>query len=141
MANPKNTTKDILIAERYSDALVSLAKEGKLTFAQISDDLGLIKSTLETSKDLNEFLVNPLVSLEDKKTIIDKVFSGEVNDLTVNFLKVLVDKSRFSTFDSIVESYNKALDNINNISRVTVVSAVKMTEEAQGKLKINLKLK
>lgn len=141
MANPKNTTKDILIAERYSDALVALAKEGKLTFAQISADLDLIKSTLETSKDLNEFLVNPLVSLEDKKTIIDKVFSGEINDLIVNFLKVLVDKSRFSTFDSVIESYNKALDNINNTSRITVVSAVKMTEDALGKLKNKLEAK
>lgn len=141
MANSKNTTKDTLIAERYSDALVELAKEGKLTYAQISADLDLIKSTLVTSNDLNEFLVNPLISLDDKKTIVDKVFSGEINDLILNFLKVLVDKSRFGVFDSVVDSYNKALDNINNISRVTVVSAVKMTEDAQSKLKNKLEAK
>lgn len=141
MANPKNTTKDILIAERYSDALVGLAKDGKITYGQISADLDLIKSTLVTSKDLNEVLVNPLVSLEDKKTIIDKVFSGEINDLILNFLKVLVDKNRFSTFDSVVDSYNKALDDINNISRISVVSAVEMSEDAKNKLKNKLETK
>lgn len=141
MANPKNTTKDILIADRYSDALVELAKDGKLTYGQISDDLNLIKSTLVTSRDLNEFLVNPLISLDDKKIIIDKVFLGEINDLMLNFLKVLVDKSRFGAFDSVVDSYNKAIDNINNISRVTVVSAVQMTDEAQSKLKNKLETK
>lgn len=134
-------TKDTLIADRYSDALVELAKDGKLTYGQISTDLALIKNTLETSKDLNDFLINPLISMEDKKTIIDKVFSGEINALMINFLKVLVDKSRFSTFDSVIESYNKALDNINSISRITVVSAVEMPEDLKNKLKNKLETK
>jgi len=45
MANTKNT----LIADRYSDALVDLAKEGKLTFDKIGTDLTLIKNILEQS--------------------------------------------------------------------------------------------
>lgn len=137
MANTKNT----LIAERYSDALVKIAKDGKLTYEKISDNLNLIKEILTQSKDLKEFLINPLISLEDKKEIIDKVFSSEIDILIINFLKVLVDKNRFNTFDEILDSYNKSLDNINNISRVKVTSAVAMTEEAKKKLKNKLEEK
>lgn len=135
------STKDILVAQRYSDALVNIAKEGKLTFEKISDDLNVIKEILTQSKDLNDFLMNPLISDDDKKEIIDKVFSKEIDTLTVNFLKLLVDKKRFNIFYEVINAYNKALDDINNISRVNVTSAVTMTEDSKKKLKIKLEEK
>lgn len=134
MANNKNT----LIADRYSDALVEIAKDGKLTYGKISADLNLIMDILKQSKDLNEFLINPLISVEDKKEIIEKVFSSEIDVLIVNFLKVLVDKNRFFVFDEILDAYNKSLDDVNNLSRVQVTSAVKMSEESINKLKEKL---
>lgn len=135
------STKNILIAERYADALVEIAKDGKLTYEKISKNLNLVKEILTQSKDLDEFLTNPLISVEDKKTILDKVFTDEVDVLILNFLKVLVDKSRFASFSEILEAYNKSLDDINNISRINVTSAVKMTDEAQAKLKDKLEAK
>lgn len=137
MANTKNT----LIADRYSDALVDLAKEGKLTFEKINTDLTLIKNILEQSPDLNEILSNPLTSVENKKEIIEKVFTSEVDSLILNFLKILVDKNRFFVFNDILESFNVALDDINNISRIRVTSAVKMSEESKSKLKAKLEEK
>lgn len=134
-------TKNILIADRYAEALVKIAKDGKLTFEKISENLNLIKDILTQSKDLNEVLINPLVSVEDKKEIIEKVFSNEVNILIINFLKVLVDKNRFDAFDEILNSYNKSLDDINNIARIKVTSAVEMSEDARKKLKVKLEEK
>jgi len=137
MANTKNT----LIADRYSDALVDLAKDGKLTFEKINTDLTLVKSILNQSPDLNEILANPLTSIENKKEIIDKVFTGEIDTLIINFLKVLVDKNRFFVYSDILDSFNVSLDNINNISRIKVTSAVEMTEESKNKLKTKLEEK
>lgn len=130
-----------LIAQRYSEALVEMAKEGKLSFEKISTDLNLVKEILTNSKDLEEFLTNPIISVEDKKEIIDKVFSTEIDVLITNFLKVLVEKSRFDAFYDILESYNEALDDINNISRVKVTSAFEMSEDSKKKLKEKLETK
>lgn len=137
MADTKNT----IIADRYAEALVDIAKDGKLTFEKISSDLNLIKEILIQSKDLNEFLINPTVSIENKKEIIDKVFSNEIDALIINFIKILIDKDRFSAFNEVLESYNKSLDNINNICRVNVTSAVKMSEESKARLKQKLEEK
>lgn len=134
-------TKNTIIADRYADALVKTARDGKLAFEKISDDLNLVKSTLNQSKDLNEFLTMPLVSIDDKKEIIDKVFSKEIDTLIINFLKVMIDKNRFELFDYVLESFNKSMDSINNISRIKVTSAVEMTEDAKKKLKIKLEEK
>lgn len=137
MTNTKNT----LIADRYSEALVELAKDGKLTYSKISTDLELIKSTLDQSKDLNDFLTNPIVSAENKKEIVNKVFVNEIDSLIINFLNILVDKNRFFVFSEILDAYKKSIDNINNISRINVTSAVAMSEEAKNKLKIKLETK
>lgn len=134
-------SKNILVADRYADALVKLAQEGKLTFVKINTDLATIKEILSQSKDLDSFLTNPLTSVDDKKEIIEKVFSSEIDALIVNFLKVLVDKNRFSAFTEIFDAYNKYLDNINNISRVKVISAVEMPKEAESRLKEKLEAK
>lgn len=136
-----STSKNTIIADRYSQALVETAKEGKLTFGKISEDLTKISTILEQSKDLGEFLNNPLRSIEDKKEIIGRVFSEEIDTLMVNFLKILVDKNRFSLFNDILNAYRETLDDINNISKVRVTSAVEMTKEAQDKLKSKLEEK
>lgn len=134
-------TKNILIADKYAEALVKIAKDGKLTFEKISADLNSINEILNQSKDLNEVLINPVVSIENKKEIIDRVFSNEIDALIINFLKILVDKNRFDAFDEILNSYNKAIDKVNNISRVDVTSAVEMNDEAKNKLKNKLEEK
>lgn len=134
-------TKNIVIADRYADALVKIAQDGKLTFEKIHTDLNTVKEILTQSKDLSEFLANPIMSAESKKEVIDKVFSNETDALIVNFLKVLVDKNRFEAFDEVLDSYNKYLDEINNISRIEVTSAVKMSEDSENRLKIKLEEK
>lgn len=134
-------TKNKLIAQRYADALVRIAKEGKLTFEKISKDLNLVKEILTSSKDLNEILVNPVVSIEDKKEILDKVFSSEIDVLVINLLKLLTDKNKFNIFDEVLEAYNKSIDSVNNIKRVLVTSAVTMPDDAKNRLKQKLEKK
>ena len=134
-------TKNILIAQRYSDALVELAKDGKLTFDEINKDLNTIKEILNNSKDLDAFLKTPLVSAEDKIEVIGKIFAQEINPLIVNFLKLIVEKNRFETLDEILTAFAEAKDNENNIKRVSVTSAIEMNEEAKEKLKNKLENK
>lgn len=134
-------TKNTIIAKRYADALIRIAKEGKLTFEKISKDLALIKEILSQSNDLKAVLVNPVVSVEDKKEILDKVFSTEIDVLIINFLKLLTDKNKFTIFDDVLEAYSKLIDGIDNVKRVIVTSAVAMPEDAKSRLKQKLEEK
>lgn len=134
-------TKNTLIAQRYADALVRIARDGKLTFEKISKDLNLIKEILEKSKDLQAVLINPVVSVDNKKEIIEKVFSGQIDVLIINFLKLLTDKNKFGIFEDVLEAYNKAIDSVNNIKKVSVTSAVTMPEDSKNRLKQKLEEK
>lgn len=129
------------IAKRYSDALIEIINDGKLTYKKASSDLNLIESTLKQSADLDKFLTNPLISSADKKEIINRVFFEDVDAVIINFLKVLVDKDRFEAFGEIVVTYNEALDKINNLSRIQVTSAIELSEDTKNRLKNKLEAK
>lgn len=137
-----NNDKNILIAQRYAESLIEFGRDGKLSYMSISTDLANVLTIISHSKDLFEALTNPLVTVADKKAIVDKVFEQDVDVLVKNFLKLLVEKNRFNLICDIVKVYNSLLDDINEVARVEVVSAVELNDmeknSIQDKLAENL---
>ena len=58
---------------------------------------------LDTVPQIQEEFENPMVGIERKHLIIDKVFPGEIR----NFLKILCDNNEFELFKDIVEEWEK----------------------------------
>ena len=87
-----NNENNILIAKKYAEALIDFGKTEKISYVSISVDLANIQSILSKSEDLYEALTNPLISIEDKTSIIEKTFEKDVDILIRNFLKVLTEK-------------------------------------------------
>jgi len=129
--NPKQTK----IAKRYASALCAFEQRDNM-FAELNG----VASVMSSSEDLRQFLTNPIVTVEDKKDIISKVF-GDLSENSRNFLFVLADKNRISYFDSILEQFGLELDEINNVKRVEIVSAVDLTEDEKFRIKDKLQRK
>lgn len=128
MSNDKN----ILIAERYAQSLIDLGKNNDLSYVAIATDLAAIQLILNRSKDLYDALTNPLVNVDDKENIIDSVFVKDVDKLIINFLKLLVEKNRFNLIYDVIAKFNLLLDDVNNVARVEVVSAVSLNENEKN---------
>lgn len=128
MSNDKN----ILIAERYAQSLIDLGKNNDLSYVAIATDLAAIQLILNRSKDLYDALTNPLVNVEDKENIIDSVFVKDGDKLIINFLKLLVERNRFNLIYDVIAKFNLLLDDVNNVARVEVVSAVSLNENEKN---------
>lgn len=128
MSNDKN----ILIAERYAQSLIDLGKNNDLSYVAIATDLAAIQLILNRSKDLYDALTNPLVNVNDKENIIDSVFVKDVDKLIINFLKLLVERNRFNLIYDVIAKFNLLLDDVNNVARVEVVSAVSLNENEKN---------
>jgi F-type H+-transporting ATPase subunit delta len=129
--------KRITISDKnYANALVQIGHK------DAAKNIEIIQKILAGSPELTEVLVNPAVSEGVKYSLIEEVFSKAVSKKMVGFLKVLVNKKRFGEFDTIVAAFEKELDEINNIKRVEVVSAVKLDDKIKKKIadKLNKKL-
>lgn len=123
-----------LSAKNYSKALVEMVRDNVISFEDLSKDLATVSEILETSQDLRLTLENPTVSEEVKSQIIEEVFKNEVHPQVVSFLKVLIDKNRFSEFSQIKADYEIKLDDVNKIQAVEITSAVELSEEYREKI-------
>lgn len=123
-----------LSAKNYSKALVEMVRDNVISFEDLSKDLATVSEILETSRDLRLTLENPTVSEEVKSQIIEEVFKNEVHPQVVSFLKVLIDKNRFSEFSQIKADYEIKLDDVNKIQAVEITSAVELNEEYRERI-------
>ena len=110
-----NKSENQLIATRYAKSLFELNEQNKLDNSVVWQNLENIKIILESSKELYEALVNPIISASDKEAVIDSIFEKDTDEMMRNFLKLLVRKNRFNLIFDVVKIYNSLLDKLNNI--------------------------
>lgn len=135
------SNKNLKIAKRYSESLIELSKENKISFDDAKVALLNTKEILNSSCELYSVLTNPIISANDKNGIIDEIFNKDVNETIRNFLKLLIEKNRFSAIYDIFEVYFDALDKINNIANVSVTCALELSEEDKKQIQEKLKEK
>lgn len=133
-----NKSENQLIATRYAKSLFELNEQNKLDNSVVWQNLENIKIILESSKELYEALVNPIISAGDKEAVIDSIFEKDTDETMRNFLKLLVRKNRFNLIFDIVKIYNSLLDKLNNISKVEVISAIELNDVYKNQIKEKL---
>lgn len=133
-----NKSENQLIATRYAKSLFELNEQNKLDNSVVWQNLENIKIILESSKELYEALVNPIISADDKEAVINSIFEKDTDETMRNFLKLLVRKNRFNLIFDVVKIYNSLLDKLNNISKVEVVSAIELNDEYKNQIKEKL---
>ncbi|NLM96861.1 MAG: F0F1 ATP synthase subunit delta [Halanaerobiaceae bacterium] len=125
------------IAKKYSLALFELGKEeNKLT--EFREQLEIITNTIEENTDLKKMLFHPLITPEDKKKILQELFSSAVSDEILNFLKILLEKRREKYIRAILNDFTALMNKENGILEVEVISAVELSAELKDKLEQKL---
>ncbi len=97
-------------------------------------DLELVQDMLTKNPELKEVLQNPTVSLEQKLDIIEEIFKKNISLEVLNYLKILTEKKHISEIPTIIEIIKNTIDEINGIKAVTIISAIKLTNEYKEKI-------
>lgn len=121
-------------AKNYADSLIQIYKDGIMSCDDILNNLNIIKKITTNSTELVDVMINPAISNKTKFEIIDNVFSNQISDKLINFLKVLIDKKRFHELNQIIEAFSADVDEIHNVKRVEVISAVEVSEDRKQNL-------
>lgn len=119
-------------SKNYADALISVVKDGKISFEKLSSDIDAVCEVFETSEDFRVAMESPAVDSDKKIEIINAIFAGELSSEVTNFLKILAEKKRICEFLQIRSAYVEKLNEINNIQPVTIVSAVELSGEKKS---------
>lgn len=124
---------EFIISSRYANALMGMSEE-KNSFQSTVTDVVFIKNTLEGSKELRNFLNNPIIKLDDKSNALRKIFSEHLSANTITFLMFLAQKGRinllFEICNRFIELSNIKLNQID----VVVSSAVELDENQKNEI-------
>lgn len=126
-----------LVAQRYAKALLELSNDG-LTKEQIMSEISDVSESLSGSDDLQRLMASPVISGTEKNNVLSKVFEKNISETVLNFLRLLVDKNRFSILDSIVTEYRSEVNKINNILNIKITSAISLSDAEKAMIKVKL---
>lgn len=125
--------KNIKIARKYSNALLEAANENNIT-DKIKDNLVFIVETINSNPQLKDFLYSPIIHINDKKEVIDKLFSIHTDKITIDFLYILTDENRLNIIEEILNQFSKSYNLQKNIVKPNVISAIELNEEQKNRL-------
>jgi len=118
---------ELTVGSTYGKALYEAAADlNKIDV--IREEVTAISEVFKENPDFYEFLCTPVISVPEKKTVVEQVFGDRISQETLNFLHVLIDKSRMAGFHRIVEEYRKLIDQEKGISLGTIYSVEPLTD-------------
>lgn len=117
-----------LVEKRYAEALIRVGLEKNL-LSEFQDELVKLDQAINSNDELKKFIYNPTIKSVDKKEVLVKIFSKEVSENILNFIKLLVDKGRMVAFAEIIRQYISMVDVIKKCLNIKVTTAAEISSE------------
>jgi len=136
--NHKAPFNESTIGGRYAANLFVVAsKQGILS--QVGLELSQIKTAFDESIKIKKIIKNPILVKEQKELV--NAFCSQVGaqDITKNFLMLLIENSRFSNIASIEESYTRMVKKFTKEEAVYVVSATELDAATKAEILDSIK--
>lgn len=130
--------KQTILARRYAKAIFSLGSETE-KYGEYNTTLQAFAGLYEANPDVVDALTNPLYPLEIREKVMDGIVKSMAVDTVMSkFLNLLVEKKRADILPEIAEEFKTMVDEAQNLSHGTVVSAVELSDELQKKIQDTL---
>lgn len=124
---------ELRIAYRYAEALLTAAEE-QHALKQVGDDLAMIHRIAKESRELQLFLKSPVIKKEKKQKVLEAVFARAVRPLTLQFIRLLIEKEREELLLQILDAFFVLQDRKLGIIHVTVNAASTLSSEQVERL-------
>ncbi len=130
--------RQTILARRYAKALFSLGKEQE-KFEGYSETLSAIATLFDDSEVVSDALTNPLYPLDARQKVMAKIAESVAADVIMaSFLNLLVEKKRAGILPDIAHEMQVMVDQEQNISHGSVVSAIELDASLHEKIQAAL---
>jgi F-type H+-transporting ATPase subunit delta len=119
--------QNTLLAQRYAKALFELSLEME-KLEEVYRDMYLLQATISDSMEFRQFLVSPVIQAEKKVKVLNALFAGKTEEVTLRFLELLAKNRRESNLKIIAVEFVDLYKEYKNITTVTLQTAVKIGE-------------
>lgn len=126
--------KNLRVSNRYAKALLGLAEENDIS-GRAFEDMKLVFSVLDGSKELQTVLKSPIIRIAKKINILNAIFENKLHPMSLHYLNIITRKRRAALIMGIAFEYLKLYRNSLDIESVTMITAGEITEELTSRAK------
>ena len=119
---------EIRVATRYAKSLFDLAVEKNVLDAIEKDAKEFLDLNIK-SRPFHVMLKSPIVNVDKKWHVFEKVFKASVNPMTMEFIKIVLRKRRDLILPEIFTQFLEMYRESKNIKSVTAYTAVPVTDK------------
>jgi F-type H+-transporting ATPase subunit delta len=129
-----------VVAARYAKALADVVVQGDgLDAAQVLEQLRAVHALMESSADLRNALLSPAVAPARKRAVIGKLLQAmNVFRQVRNFVFVISDHRRVNELGSMIEAFERRMDDRLGFIRADISSAREMGSEQKSAVEAQL---
>jgi len=117
---------------RYAKAILEQAV-AKGAADRVNEEMKSVAQTVRESREFAAFLASPVIKLDHKKAVVDKVFAG-FSDVTQGLFRLLLENKRFELMREVAQEYNRQYLEMNNYQKVHVTTAIPMDKAMEEKV-------
>ena len=122
---------DSRAASRYAKSLLGLAIEQN-SVEQVAEDMKLFTKVVEQNKSFDLMLRNPIIKHDKKRDILEKLFKGKVNALTMAIIDIITRKNREPLLAAIAGEFQNQYNEYKSIGKATITSATPLDAKLRG---------
>lgn len=119
-------------ATRYAKAILEIAETNQ-NIANVNNDMLSIKNAIANNKELKDFISNPIIKGEVKRSALVEVFATAQNE-TKSLFQLLLSNKRFSLLEEIANQFQILFNQKSGIQEAVVTTAFPITPELEAKV-------
>jgi len=116
------------ITTPYAEAFLQVASSRK-EVDQVVDQAKEILTIWQDCPEFSEAMASPVLEVDSKKAVLEKLFAEQVTPSFLNLLKLLADRQRIGLLDAVLERMLELYREQRNIALATVTSASALDED------------
>ena len=122
--------RDARASLRYAKAILNLAKDTS-SETIVDGDMKLIATTIAENPEFEVMLRSPVIKANDKMKVLNALFAGKIDNITLGLFNLLQENKRISMLESIAKQYSIIYDFFKNTQVAKVTTAVPLTKEVE----------
>jgi F-type H+-transporting ATPase subunit delta len=125
------------LVSSYAEALFQVARAEE-TLDRVEEELTTLNKSLDMNAELREFLSNPQISSEGKKSALFQIFGGKVSPITLHWMNMVVDQGRQRRLPAIIEAFFTLSQEAREKVTAEVTTVIPLSEDLSKRLEQEL---
>jgi F-type H+-transporting ATPase subunit delta len=124
---------DLRVTSRYVKSLLGLAVE-RGVLEEVHKDMLSFAVICKENRAFTMMLRSPVIRHEKKRDILEKIFTGKVNPLTLAIMDILTRKNREPLLLPIAKEFHNAYNEYKGISKAFITTTIPMDKELRTEI-------